>query len=760
MSMLRKGLLLWAALLLLPVIAAGQDPDPLLPDTIRVDSVATVPGTPAGVEVTCWNDEDLGGYSLGFHWTSPDITVDSVTYWDSRLSWYVNRYLTVLNADQFVLVGMADLSFNHPLEPGDGNIFTIWFGVPPGTPDQYVYIDSAFVPPAGTFTISPAAGGSVTPQFKKGTIKIGNPPPPPEIVLSQTSFTFNAEVGGGNPTSQVLNITNGGGQQLNWTATWSEAWLGVNPASGTAPSVVVITANITGLSPGTYKDTVTVDAVGATNTPQAFVVTLNLIVPPPTIELSPDTFYFQALQDSAAPVPQDMQINNVGLGTLNWTATETASWLDLSAYSGTAPSVVTLSINTTSLPPGLYTTQVEVSDPYATNDPQFAPVVYEVFSAFPVIEPIPNSIFAVGSATENPYDHLLLVSNNGGGVMDWSISYTQPWMTVDIDTGSAVQGDPGEVMLSFDGSSLGFGKHYDTLTITSGNATNSPILVPVTFWKSEAPQVLGVSTSSLSFSTVECGTYPPVAAKIFNVVPLESSPPLNWTLTYNADWMTVTPTGAPGLQTVTVTVSEDGLAPGLYEDTIVVTSDVSFNPYEIVVVQFTVLPSPPDPKLLVNADSLVFVFKWTLVGSADRELVCYVQGGGCTDWEVTSTVPWLTTIPSSGNTVGELTVRSDAIGLSLGRHEGELIFNSDNSPNTPFSVPTVLWVYTLGDANGDGLVNITDAVYITNYIFGGGPAPVPLPFVGDVDCSHRTNVSDVVYLVQWIFGGGPAPCGY
>ncbi len=760
MSMLRKGLLLWAALLLLPVIAAGQDPDPLLPDTIRVDSVATVPGTPVGVEVTCWNDENLGGYSLGLHWNSPDVTVDSVTYWGSRLSYYVSRYLTILNADQFVLIGMADLSYQHPLESGDGLLFTIWFGVPAETPDQYVEIDSSFVPPAGTFTISPAAGGSVTPQFKKGWIKIGDPPPPPEIVLSQNSFTFDAEIGGGNPTSQVLNITNGGGQFLHWTASWSDAWLGVNPATGTAPSVVVITANTTGLSPGTYKDTVTVDAVAATNTPQTFEVILHLTIPPPTIELLPDTFYFQALQDSTAPASQDMEINNVGLGTLNWTATESASWLDLSAYTGTAPSVVTLSVNNTSMAPGLYTTQVQVSDPYATNNPQYAPVAYEIFSAFPVIDTYPDSVFATGSATTNPYDHLLLVGDNGGGVMDWSISHTQTWLTVDMDTGSAVQGDPSEVMLSFDGSSIGFGRHYDTLTITSGNATNSPVKVPVTFWKSESPQLLGVSTHNLTFSTVECGTYPPVASKTFTVTPLQALPQLNWTLTYHADWMTVTPTAAPGSQSVTVTVSENGLAPGVYTDTIVVKSDVTLNPYEIVVVQFTVLSSPPSPNLLVTADSLVFLFKWTLVGTAEQELVVYAQGGGCIDWDVTSTVPWLTLIPGSGTTVGNLTVRGDGVGQSLGRHYGEIIFNGDTSPNTPFTVPVILWVYTLGDANGDGMVNITDAVYIMNYIFGGGPAPVPFAFVGDADCNLRTDISDVVRLVSWIFGGGPAPCAY
>jgi hypothetical protein len=62
-----------------------------------------------------------------------------------------------------------------------------------------------------------------------------------------------------------------------------------------------------------------------------------------------------------------------------------------------------------------------------------------------------------------------------------------------------------------------------------------------------------------------------------------------------------------------------------------------------------------------------------------------------------------------------------------------------------------------GDADSNGIVNISDAVYLISYIFGGGPAPNPLQ-VGDVDCNNIVNISDAVYLIAYIFGGGPAPC--
>jgi hypothetical protein len=48
-----------------------------------------------------------------------------------------------------------------------------------------------------------------------------------------------------------------------------------------------------------------------------------------------------------------------------------------------------------------------------------------------------------------------------------------------------------------------------------------------------------------------------------------------------------------------------------------------------------------------------------------------------------------------------------------------------------------------GDANNDSKVNVSDAVYIINYAFAGGPAPEPLE-AADCNCDSRVNVSDAV----------------
>jgi hypothetical protein len=64
--------------------------------------------------------------------------------------------------------------------------------------------------------------------------------------------------------------------------------------------------------------------------------------------------------------------------------------------------------------------------------------------------------------------------------------------------------------------------------------------------------------------------------------------------------------------------------------------------------------------------------------------------------------------------------------------------------------------YITGDANGDKIVNITDVVYLINFLFKGGSAPAPI-LSGDVNYDGKLTVSDVVYLINYLFKGGPKP---
>jgi hypothetical protein len=65
--------------------------------------------------------------------------------------------------------------------------------------------------------------------------------------------------------------------------------------------------------------------------------------------------------------------------------------------------------------------------------------------------------------------------------------------------------------------------------------------------------------------------------------------------------------------------------------------------------------------------------------------------------------------------------------------------------------------WTCGNANNDGLIDIDDAVYLIQFIFGGGPLP-EFWESGDIDCSGEIDIDDVIFLINYIFSSGPEPC--
>lgn len=64
----------------------------------------------------------------------------------------------------------------------------------------------------------------------------------------------------------------------------------------------------------------------------------------------------------------------------------------------------------------------------------------------------------------------------------------------------------------------------------------------------------------------------------------------------------------------------------------------------------------------------------------------------------------------------------------------------------------------VGEANGDGTINVGDAVHIINYVFKGGPPATPYALCsGDANSDCTVNVGDAVHIINYVFKGGPAP---
>jgi hypothetical protein len=208
-------------------------------------------------------------------------------------------------------------------------------------------------------------------------------PQPATISLNPTTFQFTATQGGGNPSPKTLNIGNSGGSALNWSATDNATWLTLSPTSGSVAvggnQNVTLSVNISGLAAGTYNATITLADPNATNSPQTAAVTLVIQqTPKPTISLSPTAFQFTAIQGGSNPSTQTLSIGNSGSNTLNWSASDNATWLTLLPTSGSVSvggnQNVTLSVNIAGLAAGTYTATITVTDPNATNSPRTAAV--------------------------------------------------------------------------------------------------------------------------------------------------------------------------------------------------------------------------------------------------------------------------------------------------------------------------------------------------------------------------------------------------
>ena len=67
----------------------------------------------------------------------------------------------------------------------------------------------------------------------------------------------------------------------------------------------------------------------------------------------------------------------------------------------------------------------------------------------------------------------------------------------------------------------------------------------------------------------------------------------------------------------------------------------------------------------------------------------------------------------------------------------------------------------MGDANDDSNLDISDLVFMVNYLFGGGPVP-PCREQADITQDCELNIEDISIIVFYMFGGGfmPQECHY
>jgi hypothetical protein len=203
---------------------------------------------------------------------------------------------------------------------------------------------------------------------------------PPAIGISEPNLVFSS-LPGAAPVTQQETISNTGSGVLNYTVQSNASWLTAKAGTGTAPDTLTVTANPGSLAPGVFTGTVQVVSAGAINNPQTINVTF--AVQGPTLAVSATNLTFSGLTTGPAPASQIVTISNMGAGSMNWTASTSAAWLQLSGASGTvvsgSPYNLTVTPSLTGLAPGTYSAPITITSSNAVSgSPQTVTVTFTV----------------------------------------------------------------------------------------------------------------------------------------------------------------------------------------------------------------------------------------------------------------------------------------------------------------------------------------------------------------------------------------------
>ncbi len=506
--------------------------------------------------------------------------------------------------------------------------------------------------------------------------------PEPVIQTNPSSLEFTAVSGSAAPGSQSIGITEASAGSLSWTAAKSAAWLTLESASGSAPSSLTVSIDHTGLSAGTYTDTITIDDGVGGATAKTVTVTLN-VTSPATIAVSPASMTFAASAGATAPPNQTISITNTGGGILDWTATATEAWIIVYPSSGTAPSNVTVGVDSSTLSAGSYSGTITIAAAGATNSPRTVSVSLTVSNATPTISLSPATLsFSATRLGANPASQTVSITNSGGGTLAWTASPSATWLSVSPSSGTA----PATVTVAADITGLDAGTYNGTVTVAGTDASNSPQTIPVTLTVNAIPRSIVLSPTTLSFTATRNGANP--ANQTISLTN-GGDGTLSWTASDDQSWLTVTGASGSGNATLTASVDITGLAAGTYNGTITVTDSGASNSPQTVAVTLTV--NPIQRSIVLSPSSLSF----TAIRETNpaNQTISLTNGGDDTlSWTASSNQSWLTVSPSSGTGNATLTASVNVSGLTAGSYSATITVTDAGASNSPQTVAVTLTV--------------------------------------------------------------------
>jgi hypothetical protein len=401
----------------------------------------------------------------------------------------------------------------------------------------------------------------------------------PQVIILSPSPTLGVEVtrGAVDPVTETLTIQNAGGLQMDWGTSGTfldsdlypagppplPSWLELPVSSGVIQPEQSIEMGVTvnpALIPAgaLHTATIVVDDGPGQAAPQEVQVVVTVLAP--TIGVSPTPVAFGSVNQSENPEPLELTVTNTGTAPLTFTpqVTSGASWLSISPSAQTtipsdppgSDAKFDVIATTDGLAPGVYTGNIRISDPNATNNPVDVPVSVTVVAVARIeLTPATPSITASHGST-TPVGQDITVKNTGGASMTYSALVTSgaSWLSIESGGGPVPVAAGGMATLALQVSvgALDAGVHVATVEVSALAAANSPQTVTVTLNVADTtPPVITVPDDVIEEATSATGAVVdlPEATVVDAVDPAP-------TVTYSPESGS---TFAPGTTTVTVT---------------------------------------------------------------------------------------------------------------------------------------------------------------------------------------------------------------
>ncbi len=685
-------------LLLLVILAFSATPafaqiDPGVVDTVIV--VPTViPDFTTGtdqlrLDIYCYTDELIAGYSAGFSWDNPNVVMDSATANPATIgnfgliSFFENYSIATTNANQRFVLGGLTFGATFTDVSGTRSLWhSYYFTVSSWTEESVINVDSLTFDASSAWLFS--GEYNIYPIFA-GALEIRDtayhPPAPANLVISETELNFTAVEGGTNPATQQFNVASDS-DPLDFTITefTGSPWLSSTPLTGTTPDDITVTANISGLTPASYKDTLVITSAGADNSPQYVVINLTVTPDPKSLAVSADTLFFTAVEDGADPIAQILSVSEVGGDPIAYEVTETSANVTLTNPTGTTPGDVTVNAVMGSLIPGTYYYDLTVTSAAADNSPLTVVVEFIISPRDRELVTSADSLhYTAVEGDPNPAGQYLVISEIGGDAIDYEITGTSEFVKIDDSLGTT----PDSALVSMNLSSLGVGDHYFTLDVNSGDAVNSPVPVVVHLTLTQGDRELVLSDDTLYFTIIE--DFPATDEKYIIVSELGGNNiPFNYNAFYIASWLSIDDSTGVTPDSGFFTVDVAGLTAGDYLDSMLIYSDDAINsPYFYINLTVT----PRDRELAVTPDTLKFTAVEEVADTDAQYLVISEIGDDNIAYtiDVASIPSWLAIDNATSTTPDSSRVAVSAVGMTEGIYLDSMLVSSAGAVNSPYA---------------------------------------------------------------------------